>query len=101
MRRSPLSRLPPFWQKAALLFFVFAMGVLFDRLAILVRPLVYREIFVATIHGTKDKGCRGSADYNYLLFGGPFGQTDGGYFEAACREHFWPSKDVALFCDCD
>ena len=100
MRRPILSRLSPFWQKAAVLFFVFAMGVAFDRLTILVSPWWYRQVYVATIHGTKDKGCGGPAGYEYVRFGRPFGQDDG-FFQTACHEHFWPSKDVALFCDCD
>jgi len=75
-------------------------GIAFDRLTILVSPLLYREVYVATTQGTKDKGCGGSSGYQYTLFGRPFGQ-DEAFFQTPCQEHFWPSKDVALFCDCD
>ena len=49
MRRPSLSRLSPFWQKASVLFFAFAMGVAVDRLVILVSPLVYRVVNMAEI----------------------------------------------------
>lgn len=100
MRRPSLSKLSPFKQRAALVFFVFAMGVGFDRLILLVKPWWFRKVFVATIHGKTGEGCRGDAGYNYLRFGRPYGQDDG-FFETACQTYFWPSEDVALYCKCD
>src|SRR5256885_4596887 len=100
MRRPSLSRLSPFWQKASVLFFAFAMGVAVDRLVILVSPLVYRVVNVTTIHGTKGKGCEGFAGSYYALFGRPMGQSDG-TFQSACGDHAYLTDSEALFCRCD
>ena len=100
MRRPLLSRLSPFWQKASVLFLAFVMGVAVDRLVIHVSPLVYRVVNVTTIHGTKGKGCEGSAGSYSALFGRPMGQSDG-IFQSACGQHVYLTDDEALLCRCD
>ena len=100
MRRPLLSKLSPSWQKASVLFFAFAMGVVVDRIVILVSPMVYRVVNVTTIHGTKDKGCEGFAGSYSSLFGRPMGQSDGS-FRSACGERVELSEREALLCRCD
>ena len=66
MRRPPLKSLPTFWRKAAVLALFLGLGVAADRLVIFASPIVYRVVSVRSIHGTKDRGCTGSAG-DYLL----------------------------------
>lgn len=100
MRRPSLKSLSASWRKASILFLAFAMGIIVDRLAILVSPLVYRVVNVTTIHGAKGKGCEGFAGSYYSLFGRPTGQSDG-IFQSACGEHVYLTDNEALFCRCD
>jgi hypothetical protein len=62
------------------------MGVAVDRLIIFVSSRVYRVVNVTTIHGTKGKGCEGSAGSYSTVFGRPMGQSDG-IFQSACGTH--------------
>jgi hypothetical protein len=76
------------------------MGVAADRLFIFVSPMMYRIVNVTTIHGNNGKGCGGFAGSNYVLFGRPYGQSDGDY-EIACGKHLYLSDTEALFCKCN
>jgi hypothetical protein len=95
-----LNSLPPRWRKAVALFSIFALGIVVDRLSLVVSPWLSRKVNVVTIQGTKGKGCGGPAGYFYLRFGRPYGNDDG-FYEVGCQEHFQPSDDVDLYCDCD
>lgn len=99
MWRPSLSRLPARWRRAAAVLSIFALGIAADRVALLVSPWWSREVYVATIQGTKGKGCKGEGGYFYLRFGRPYGNDDG-FYQVPCQDHFQPADDVDLFCDC-